>query len=196
MGLICSAPPVPNASEEDSRIIHSHVAWAVGAGLVPVPLLDMIAVAYIQLDMLKQLATAHRVSYRESDGKVFVAALTGTAGAQLAANAIKLIPGVGSVLGGVSMSIMSGASTYALGHVAAHHFSHSGTLDSIDMASAKRAYEEALEKGKEVAKRAASKENESRDVFERLEKAKEARDKGIISDDDFDAIKARLLEEV
>lgn len=196
MGLICSAPSVPNANEEDSRIIHSHVAWAVGAGLVPVPLLDMIAVAYIQLDMLKQLATAHSVSYRESDGKVFVAALTGTAGAQLAANAIKLIPGVGSVLGGVSMSIMSGASTYALGHVAAHHFSHSGTLDSIDMAAARRAYEEALEKGKEVAKRAANKGPESRDVFERLEKAKEARDKGIISDDDFDAIKARLLEEV
>jgi len=35
--------------------------------------------------------------------------------ARVGANVLKLIPGIGSVLGGAAMSAMSGASTYAIG---------------------------------------------------------------------------------
>ena len=38
------------------EIIRSHVLWALGAGLMPVPLFDIAAVTAVQMDMLKQLA--------------------------------------------------------------------------------------------------------------------------------------------
>jgi uncharacterized protein (DUF697 family) len=182
--------------KETERIINEHILWAMGAGLVPVPLLDIAAVSAIQLDMLKQLSTHYNVRYSESEGKVFLSALTGSLAARLAANAIKLIPGIGSVIGGLSMSILSGGSTYALGQVAVRHFERNGTFSNIDLDSAKRAFEEQFERGKEVAAKMKDNKAASGDVFEKLEKAKAARDKGVISDDDFEAIKKRLLDEV
>ncbi len=125
-------------SKESERIINEHILWSLGAGLVPVPLLDIAAVSAIQLDMLKQLCTHYGVKYSESEGKVFLSALTGTIAAKIAANALKLIPGIGSVIGGISMSILSGASTYALGQVAVGHFENKGTFANLDLDKAKR----------------------------------------------------------
>ena len=34
-------------------IIKSHVVWAMGGGLIPVPLFDIAAVTAIQMDMLR-----------------------------------------------------------------------------------------------------------------------------------------------
>ena len=53
--------------------------------------------------------------------------------AKIAANAIKLIPGIGSVIGGISMSVLSGGSTYALGQVAVGHFEGNGTFANLDL---------------------------------------------------------------
>src|ERR1700742_4189273 len=103
-------------------IINQHITWAMGAGLVPVPILAIAAVSAIQLDMLKQLATLYGVRYSESEGKAWLSALSGSILAKIAANAFKLIPGIGSILGGISMAALSGASTYALGQVAIAHF--------------------------------------------------------------------------
>jgi uncharacterized protein (DUF697 family) len=185
------------AREEADRIIREHIVWSVGAGLVPVPLLDIAAVSAIQLDMLKQLATHYKVKYTESEGKVFLSAMTGSILAKLAANAIKFIPGIGSAIGGISMAVLSGASTYALGQVACNHFEGGGMIGGLDIDKAKKAFEEHLERGKQVATELKDRrEGESRDVFEKLEKSKELRDKGVISDDDFEAIKRKLLDEV
>ncbi len=177
-------------------IIHEHVVWAVGAGLVPIPLVDIAAVTAIQLDMLKQLATLHRVRFTESEGKAWVSALAGGIAARLGANALKLIPGIGSVIGGVSMSALSGASTYALGQVAMTQFASGKSFSAMDLDHAKKAYEEHLAKGKEVAARMAKEKGESKDVFEKLEKLKALRDQGVISADDFEAQKQRLLASV
>src|SRR5690242_8171823 len=115
-----------------NRIINQHILWSIGAGLVPVPLLDIAAVSGIQLDMLKQLSSHYGVSYSESEGKVWLSALSGSILARVAANAVKLIPGIGSIIGGLSMSALSGASTYALGQVAVAHFERSGDLSNLD----------------------------------------------------------------
>jgi len=58
-----------NKREEADKIIKSHVLWAVGAGLVPLPLFDVAAVTAIQMDMLKQLAALYQVDYSTSTGK-------------------------------------------------------------------------------------------------------------------------------
>ena len=97
---------------EAEKIIRSHVLWAMGGGLIPIPLVDFAAVTAIQLEMLQQLARLYDVPYTQNTGKTFVSALTGTTVARLGASMLKAIPGIGSIVGGLSMSVASGASTY------------------------------------------------------------------------------------
>ena len=173
------------------KIIQQHMIWAIGAGLVPLPILDIVAVTAIQLDMLKQLATTYGVSFSESEGKAWVSALAGNLVARIGANALKLLPGLGTLLGGVSMSIVSGASTYAIGQVAVGHFERGGSFTDLDMAAARRAYEEELERGKRVAADLSSQKKDGLDKLERLGKLKE---KGVISPEEFEVQKKRVLD--
>jgi uncharacterized protein (DUF697 family) len=177
-------------NDKVDRIVKDHVLWSIGAGLVPLPVLDIVAVAAVQLDMLKQLASAYGVPFSESEGKAWVAALAGNVAARVGANAIKLIPGLGTLLGGVSMSLLAGASTYAMGQVAAGHFERGGTFGNLDFTSARRIYEEELERGREVARNLSS---EKKDVIDKLERLATLRDKGVLSDEELEVQKKRVL---
>jgi uncharacterized protein (DUF697 family) len=183
-------------SLEAERIIRSHVVWAMGAGLIPLPLIDFVAVTAIQLEMLQQLARLYGANYSENMGKNFVSALTGTTFARLAASAFKAIPGVGSFLGGAAMSIMSGASTYAVGQVAVNIFSTSGSLIDIDIDKVKTAYEDAYKKGKTYVSDLKDKEEEAADVYQKLEKLGKLKEMGVISQEEFQQKKKELLDQI
>jgi len=124
-----------------------------------------------------------------------VGALTGGALARIGASAIKAIPGVGTLLGGVSMSIASGASTYAVGQVVKAHLAAGGTLSSIDVEKARRRYSEEYEQGKKVAKEASANKG-SPDVFEQIQKLGVLKEKGLISQAEFEKKKAELLSKL
>ncbi|RQH16679.1 hypothetical protein D5R40_33865, partial [Okeania hirsuta] len=64
--------------------------------------LDLAAVTAIQLDMLKQLANLHELDYSETSGKALVGALTGNMMIRIGSSLFKAIPGIGTVLGGIS----------------------------------------------------------------------------------------------
>jgi uncharacterized protein (DUF697 family) len=177
------------------KVIRQHVYWSVGAGLVPVPIADFVAVTAVQLDLIRQLCTLYGVSYEEGTGKVWVGALTGGAVARIGASALKAIPGIGSILGGVSMSIASGASTYAVGQVVKSHLLTGGTMTDFDVEKARATYAAEYEKGKAVAKEAST-DQEAGDVFAKLEKLGKLRDSGVITAAEFEAKKAELLKSV
>lgn len=178
-------------------IIRTHVIWATGAGAVPVPLLDIAAVSGVQLDMLKQLSAHYGVAYTEQQGKAWLSVLSAGFIARLGANAIKLIPGIGSIIGGASMAVMSGASTYALGKVARDHFEQQGTFDNLDLNAAKARYEEAYEEGKKVAARekaeGAPAAGANEDVSQRLARLAALHEKGLLTADEFEAAKRSVL---
>lgn len=174
-------------------VIRQHVVWACGAGMVPVPLVDYVAVSAIQMDLIRQLCTIHGVSYTEATGKVWVSALTGGALARIGASAIKAIPGVGSILGGLSMAVASGASTYALGQVVCRHLVAGGNMSNLNMDEARRTYDAQYEEGKKVAQDA-QKNKGAGDVFAKLEKLGTLREKGVITEAEFEEQKKRLLE--
>ena len=139
-------------SERAESAVRNHVIWSMGAGFIPIPIADFIAVAAVQLDMIRTISNIYGVDFKETEGKALVTSLTGSGLSRLGANAlIKLIPGFGSLLGGVSMSIVSGASTYALGQVFKKHFAVGGTFLDFDTDRFQRYYDEQFEKGKEVA---------------------------------------------
>ena len=148
-----ATPEITAKRAEADQIVRNHILWSMGGGLVPFPLLDIAAVTAIQVDMLRQLAELYDADYSQSEGKTYVTALGSSSLARLGASAIKLIPGVGTILGGMSMSVLSGASTYAVGNVSIRHFEGSGSLMDVDMNWAKDAYKKAFDKGKSVAEK-------------------------------------------
>ncbi len=142
----------PERGKHADSIIRNHVIWSMGAGFIPIAIADIFAVSAVQLDMIRQLSKVYEIDFKETEGKALITALTGSTLARMGASAIKLIPGIGSALGGVSMSLMGGASTYALGEVFKTHFATGGTFLDFDPGRMKKFYQEKFEKGKEVAK--------------------------------------------
>lgn len=181
-------------SDRADRIIRSHTLWGMGAGLIPVPMFDVLAVSAIQIDMLKQLAEAYDSDFTENLGKTFVTALTGGTFARVGASLIKAVPGVGTLVGGASMSVLSGASTYAVGQVAKRQYETGGNLVDIDLNSARKTYDDALERGKRVVGDLEDRENESKDVYSSLERLSDLKQKGVITDEEFEAKKREMLE--
>ena len=45
-----------NQTESADVVIRDHVAWSIGAGLIPIPIGDVLAVTALQLDMVGKLA--------------------------------------------------------------------------------------------------------------------------------------------
>lgn len=180
-------------------IVKSHVVYSLGAGLVPIPLLDIAAVSVVQLDMLRQLAKLYGKDFKESSGKSLISAITGSTMARMGASMVKSIPGIGSILGGVTMSALSGASTYAVGQVFIWHFSTGGDLTNFDFEKAKDFYAKEFEKGKKFAKDMEKKAHSDTpppadDITAKLEKLAQLKAKGVITESDFEAQKKRLLD--
>ncbi|NJO02121.1 MAG: DUF697 domain-containing protein [Bacteroidia bacterium] len=186
-------------TEQANEIIQYHVMWAMGAGAMPIPIADIAAVTVVQMDMLKQLSRVYGVDYKESSGKNFISALVGSTLARLGASFVKSLPGVGSVLGSVSMVILSGASTYSIARVFVNHFESGGTFFDFDLSKAKKAYEEEFQKGKEYAKDlqktkpTGSDNNSKAEIFAKLSKLAELKKSGVLSEDEFNAKKEELL---
>ena len=188
-----------NQNELAQDIVKSHVMYSLGAGLVPIPLLDIAAVSAVQLDMLKQLAKLYGNDFKESAGKGWISAITGSTMARMGASLVKTIPGIGSILGGVTMSALSGASTYAIGQVFILHFSGGGDFMNFNFEKAKKIYEEEFEKGKKVAKEMEKQKDNAEaetDPYAKLEKLAGLKEKGVISEEEFVAQKKKILDQL
>ena len=166
----------------------------MGGGLILVPLFDIAAVTAIQTDMLKELSELYEADFSRATGKRFVSALTGSTFVRLGASLFKVVPGVGTILGGVSMSVMSGASTYAVGQVAKGAFGSENSLGGIDLDWAKEEYKKAFDKGKDFVSQA--QKTGSKDTYESLAKLGKLRDDEVITDEEFEEQRRKLLERV
>ncbi|MEL6636452.1 MAG: SHOCT domain-containing protein [Bacteroidota bacterium] len=218
-------------------VIRNHVIWSMGAGLIPVLIADIFAVSALQLDMIRQLCRVYEVDFQETQGKAIVTSLTSSTLARIGAGSlIKMIPGLGSVLGGVTVSVFAGASTYALGEVFKKHFESGGTILDFDPDRLRKYYKEKFEKGKKVAQdwqnqstddagggfsettvatddQAANPEpaatpreepaapvnpnpvEETKDVIARLKELGELKANGVITEEEFEQMKKKLIDE-
>lgn len=198
-------------------IIRNHVIWSMGAGLIPVLIADIFAVSALQLDMIRQLCRTYEVDFQETQGKAIVTSLTSTTLARLTAGSvIKLIPGIGSIIGGITVSAFAGASTYALGEVFKMHFSKGGTILDFDPDRLRKYYKEKFEKGEKVAKEMKEDQNkaeteetknantanaqgdneeDSNDVLVKLKELGELKASGVISEKEFEKMKKKLIDE-
>lgn len=140
---------------EAKRVIKNHVIASMGISLVPIPLVDLLGLTGIQLRMLHQLARVYRVPFSENLGKSLIVSLVGgvmpTSTAITLASFIKAVPGLGTATGVISVSILGGATTYAIGSVFMQHFESGGTLLDFDPKKMRQHFADELRQGKKVA---------------------------------------------
>jgi uncharacterized protein (DUF697 family) len=194
-----------------NSIIKNHMIWSMGAGFIPVPVADFFAVTAIQLDMIRQLCKVYSIDFKETEGKAIITSLTGSGLARLGARAVKFIPGIGSAIGGLTLAVLSGGSTYAIGEVFKKHFETGGTFLDFDPQRLKNFYDEKFEKGKQMAKDMEVKEKvkyekaeekveemtdqpKVKDLVKQLESISEMRDNGVLTDEEFETLKKKILD--
>jgi uncharacterized protein (DUF697 family) len=144
----------PNAAAAN-QIVSNNVALAMGAGLIPLPWLDFAAITAVQLKMGKELAEFYGIDYKEEQVKGIVVALiasyTSTSVAAVAASSVsKSLPGLGAVFGAVTLPVIAGGLTYAVGKIFVQHIESGGTFLSFKVADVQAGFLREVEKGKEV----------------------------------------------
>lgn len=145
------------STHDAERIIDNHVWFSLAPGALPVPLLDVMGITAVQLDMIKQLCHVYGKDYDEQRGKALATGLMGTTTGRLSGYAMraafKVVPGVGWVLGGMTLAASAAASTYAIGQVFKEHLEEGGTLQTIDLEHLEQFFNKQLEEGRKFVER-------------------------------------------
>ena len=122
--------------EAASKLVDRFSLWSGAAGLIPLPIVDIVAVGGVQLEMLRRLSDIYGVPFVENRGKSLIASLAGsvlpastaTTTAMGVTSALKSIPGVGTAISAFTMPVFSAGATYVIGKVFIQHFASGGTL--------------------------------------------------------------------
>jgi uncharacterized protein (DUF697 family) len=150
-------PPPPNKKSEADRLIRQYIGWSCAGGLVPVPLLDIAAITAAQIQLVRELSALYGVPFQDHLGRNVVASLVGGVGSAAAGRGIfcsvlKAVPVIGTIGGLISVPIVAGSATYALGQVFVEHFEQGGTLLDFDPKPMRAFFETKCKEGQKVAK--------------------------------------------
>lgn len=136
-------------SAEADAIILNNVFWSIGAGVIPLRLLDTAALIAVQIKMLKELGDLYGVHFRANAVKSSVTALLAGIGTSalsggllssgVAYGLLRNAPVFGSLFSLATQPAFATAFTYAVGKTFKRHFASGGTFLSF---SAKKAKEE------------------------------------------------------
>jgi uncharacterized protein (DUF697 family) len=118
--------------EMASKLTDRFAVWSGVAGLIPVPVVDVLAVGGLQIQLLRRISQIYDVPFSENRGKALIASLAGsmipTTSGIGAASAFKAVPVVGTIAAGFVMPALSAGATYAIGKAFIQHFASGGTL--------------------------------------------------------------------
>ena len=138
------------------KTVKNHMWWSMGAGLIPVPFVDLVAVSGVQLKMIAEISKIYDVPFQEGRGKAVIGALIGyvvpsSMSFGLVGSLLKAVPVVGVIVGGPTMALFCGASAWALGKVFIQHFESGGTFLTFSPAEVKDHFQKLFEEGRKMA---------------------------------------------
>lgn len=137
------------------RMIKNHTYGAMGIGLIPLPVVDFLALTGIQIRLLYKLSKFYGVDFSKDKAKNIISALIGSfvpvATAGPIASMIKIVPIIGQVTSALTMLVTGGACTYALGNVFVQHFESGGTFLDFDPEKVKAYFAEQYKEGQKFA---------------------------------------------
>lgn len=132
-----TATATATAADSDRRsratkVVERFSFWSGVAGLLPIPFVDLAAVAALQIQMLRLISRVYDVPFSENRGKALIAGIAGTVipvstGVGMA-SVVKGIPIAGTAIGVLATPALAVAATYAIGMVFIQHFASGGTL--------------------------------------------------------------------
>jgi len=151
------------SGKDTEKILRHHVYASLGVGLIPIPVVDFIGLTAVQINMLRKIAGVYDVPFFKDTVKNVLSSFVGgaipTVAGPLAASMTKTVPFVGQLAGAVTMPIVAGATTYAVGKVFIQHFASGGTFLTFNPEKVKSYYEEMFSEGEKVAAEMNKKKN-------------------------------------
>jgi uncharacterized protein (DUF697 family) len=115
-----------------NRLVNRFAVWSGVAGLIPMPVVDAVAIGGLQLQMLRRLSQIFGVPFSDNSGKAVIASIAGTmipaTSGIGAASMLKFVPVLGTITAGLVMPALSAGATYAIGKAFIQHFTSGGTL--------------------------------------------------------------------
>lgn len=154
-------------SIEAMAIVKRNMLWSAGAGLLPVPGIELVAITAVELKLIRDLAHHYSIPFSHDAAKSAIISLVGslgslTFGKVLATSSLRLIPVIGSAIAFTSLSAVSAGVTYAIGKVFIAHFETGGTLLDFQPAKVReffrQQYDKGLKEAASLAKRPAAEE--------------------------------------
>ncbi|WP_165971770.1 YcjF family protein [Meridianimarinicoccus aquatilis] len=138
------------------RMVKEHIVASLGLGLIPVPLVDIATGLASNVMLVKRLCTLYDQPFKAAIARTAVLSIMGVLGSVGAAVTVgfslaKLIPGIGTAAGTVTLPIANGATAYVIGKMFIGHFEMGGTLFDFDPRSNVPQVRSAYEEGRELA---------------------------------------------
>ncbi|MDR0943659.1 MAG: DUF697 domain-containing protein [Ruminococcus sp.] len=128
-------------TDRRDTIIRQHVYASAGVGLIPIPFVDVLGSAGVQLNMMKKLSEFYKVDFNEKLAKKIIIALCGgiipailTPGIK---GIVKCIPIVGLPLVAATVPLLEATSTYGMARVLCSHFEKGGNFVNFNVNIAK-----------------------------------------------------------
>jgi len=119
-------------TEFANQLVNRFAIWSGVAGLIPMPVVDVLAVGGLQLQMVRRLSQVYGVPFSDNSGKAVIASLAGsmipTTSGIGAASTLKFVPVIGTLTAGIVMPTLSAGATYAIGKAFIQHFASGGTM--------------------------------------------------------------------
>jgi len=154
-------------TDRAEELISHHVAAAAAAAAIPVPFVDLVAVTAVQLSLVRKLALLHGTRVGVDAAGAIGVGLFGAVLPRVAASALKILPGIGTVGGAVAQCAFSGATTWALGESMRDRFARG------ELHPDARAHSE---------------------VSRSLARAERLHRRGLLTDEEYERTRAELLE--
>lgn len=153
------APGKSARDQHAQTVVDRHVLYAMGAGLIPVPVADLAALATFQVRLVSALGAIYGVANVESRrSKTIVITLFRSLGLSTIAvgglgSLAKLAPGLGTLFGTSTIAALAGSLTYATGVIFKNHFAQGGTLEDFDLKKQKEHFRKAFLTGKRITRK-------------------------------------------
>ena len=130
--------------DKASAIVGGVAITSFGTGFVPLPFADAALLVPTQITMIAAITAVYGLKISKSTMTAIVASLAGTSGAtvlgkSIVSNLLKMIPGVGTVVGGMISGSTAAALTTALGgaYIAIMEMLIKGEISESDLKSGK-----------------------------------------------------------
>jgi len=141
--------------QKAQRIVKNHVLSGSAIGLIPFPFVDTFALSANQINMTLHLSEHYKLDFDKKRAKIILIALVSgslpTFTVLGLSSVVKLIPGIGTLGGNASLSILGGAITYATGQSFVKHFEAGGTLHNFHARNYVDFFKQKLKEGQQYS---------------------------------------------